>query len=477
MHRPVNAPPETTPPAGPPESDSRSRPPAPAAAWPAAFTPRQRIARWIGILAALAGGWLCIDLLRLGGGAGATNPLIGAVCGGGAESACSTILRSEHAFMVLARDNAGEPIARAPWSVVGLGYFAAVACWFLLIGPSARGAALRQLPLFMLLLAGLLVSVSLVQVMQQEFGDYCRACLAAHGLNALLLLAAVLMLPFGRAAARSPGRGPALSHALAGAVLLVAIALLGITVGGLNVSFAEAQTYKRLLLDPEYIGWRYSRAPLQSIPARAGGPAGAAPATQPAAHRIVMFSDFRCGACRTVHALLARLQAAYPGRFSVEVRNYPLDTCNPHFTRHERAHPHACEAARAFEAVRQVAAPAVLESFGALLFNRQNAITPPRLREWALDAGVDAAAFDAAYAAPQSQAAVAADIELARSLGVRSTPSVFLDGRLVEGARSPQTWLVLLGIEAPASAPAPAAAPAPADEAPAAADEAPPAVP
>lgn len=130
---------------------------------------------------------------------------------------------------------------------------------------------------------------------------------------------------------------------------------------------------------------------------------------------IVEFSDFQCPACASFSRTLSRLVEDYPEKLKVSFYHFPLDKkCNPG---RWPAHEQAC-------LLGEIATCAgenfwdVHDAIFALKSYTSESIN-------SLRSGVDQSCLDSGAGA----AVVASDIELARSLGVRSTPSVFLNGR------------------------------------------------
>ncbi|MBK8914580.1 MAG: DsbA family protein [Phycisphaerales bacterium] len=442
----------------PPGTSNASHAAAPVAATPAAVVaarpdPRQaqpdfrrptllqQAARWLAVAAALLGAWTCVDLVRIAGGATNVNPLLGAVCAG--QRGCAGLLTSEHAVAVLGRAPDGEPALRAPWTLLGLGYFIAVLLWFALVGPATRGRVLTQIPIIALLALGLLISLILFQQMLSL--GVCRGCALVHVINVLLVLLGLLTLPWRPTPGSLPR--PAIAHALCGAAMLAAVLMGAVFLGATSTALGESVLYRRLVLDAEFIRWRYDRAPSVTIPPRA--PADTTGSTAPAAdlpgvRRIVVFSDFLCPHCRDLHAILDDISRAHPALFSLDLRHYPLDACNPAIS--APRHPAACDAARAHEAVRKVS-PQSAHEFARRIFENQMRVTPAALREWAVALNVPGDTFDAALREEATLALVRDDAATAARLGVTAPPAVFLDGRRVEGAFRKRTWELLLDLK------------------------------
>jgi protein-disulfide isomerase len=95
-------------------------------------------------------------------------------------------------------------------------------------------------------------------------------------------------------------------------------------------------------------------------------------------------------------------------------------------------HPSACDAA---VAVRLSLEHKKIEPMEEWLYSHQPAMTPPSVRQAARDIG-QVSDFDARYQATLSL--VKGDVALGRQLGIKSTPTFFINGVKVEGALPPQ---------------------------------------
>lgn len=155
---------------------------------------------------------------------------------------------------------------------------------------------------------------------------------------------------------------------------------------------------------------------------------------------IVEFADLQCGHCRVLYQTLHKLQAKQPDKIRVSMMHYPLDsTCNPNME--TPFHPQACALARATECLNaqgKMSDPAL-----AWLFETGSRQPPAKVRAKMVDFGADPNTFDACMEDPATLEAVKADIELGASLGVKATPTFFVNGRIVEGGRT-QPFLELV---------------------------------
>jgi protein-disulfide isomerase len=69
------------------------------------------------------------------------------------------------------------------------------------------------------------------------------------------------------------------------------------------------------------------------------------------------------------------------------------------------------------------------------LFGNQQALQPDSLKQYAKDAGMDASRFDACLDSSKYAERVRDSVAAGSRLGVSSTPTVFVNGRMFEGAQ------------------------------------------
>jgi protein-disulfide isomerase len=114
---------------------------------------------------------------------------------------------------------------------------------------------------------------------------------------------------------------------------------------------------------------------------------------------------------------LERLLAEYADRVRLVVRDFPLSQ-----------HEHAAKAAEAAEAARE---QGKYWEFIALLYSRQSALQPEKLKEYATELGLDRERFDAALASNKFTDKVQRDLLDGQKLGVGGTPTLYLNGKRI----------------------------------------------
>jgi protein-disulfide isomerase len=127
--------------------------------------------------------------------------------------------------------------------------------------------------------------------------------------------------------------------------------------------------------------------------------------------------------------VLAKWQAAYPGMVKFETRDYPLDPeCNVNAPQGQ--HLAACEAAVAVRLAHEKGRAAELEAW---LFDNQPQMTPALVRQGVKDVG-KVTDFEARYASTLEL--VKGDVALGAQLGVKGTPTFFVNGVRIPGLKA-----------------------------------------
>jgi protein-disulfide isomerase len=141
---------------------------------------------------------------------------------------------------------------------------------------------------------------------------------------------------------------------------------------------------------------------------------------------IVEYADFQCGFCTRAEPTLARIRATYgPDNVRIVWKEAPLDF-------HEEAHPTAEAAAAVFA----LAGADAFWKFHDAAFADQRDLGLDNSVKWAHEAGVaDADALRQGLVSHRWAPLVDADLAEGQDLGVRGTPTFFLNGLGVVGAQ------------------------------------------
>jgi len=143
--------------------------------------------------------------------------------------------------------------------------------------------------------------------------------------------------------------------------------------------------------------------------------------TAQASVTIIEFSDFECPYCKNSVPVLKSLLAKYPGKLKLVYRDFP----GPN---HQQALPAAVAAQCAAEQGR-------FWDYHDALFTRQAPATRWNFSALAKDLGLHQPPFDACLKDNRYREEVLKDLQDGLKLGVTNTPTFFINGRPLIGAR------------------------------------------
>lgn len=347
-------------------------------------------------------------------------------CDVSAELSCNAVLGSSYAVFL------GTPVAT--WGLVGWLGALGLSVWVFL----AKGRETISRATFLLAGAGSVLAISLyfLAVSVLALDVFCPLCLsldaAALGLFAVAAAQVKLLIP---SAPKSWQPRPV----LVAAVVATAVALLALYGGqdstpGLAkgpVSIAQVREN-----DPRFYAYYIS---LKAVEAPLPEGVGA----DDAAIVIVEFSDFQCPYCRRAFFDLEAAVAADSGDIQVFHRNFPLNAdCNPDVS--SRHHEVACEAARASQCAHEAGKG---HAYNRALFAGQSSLDADSFGTLATQVGLDADKLEACMASPASKEQVAVDLAAGKAAGVASTPTIYINGRVIKGALTPAQFRYAFAIE------------------------------
>ena len=165
-----------------------------------------------------------------------------------------------------------------------------------------------------------------------------------------------------------------------------------------------------------------------------------------AAVLMVKFNDYQCPPCRQTYEAYGPLLAkwAKTGKFKFVLKHFPLDSeCNG--AAPGGPHPAACEAAAAVVMAHRKNDGSA-EKLEHWLFSHQGPplLTPDDVKKAARDvAGITD--FDAKYASTLIE--VKNDAGMGAMLGVKSTPTFFINGRILPGGQDPRLIDAVIDLE------------------------------
>jgi protein-disulfide isomerase len=141
---------------------------------------------------------------------------------------------------------------------------------------------------------------------------------------------------------------------------------------------------------------------------------------------IVEFSDFECPFCKRIHPTLKQVLDTYEGKIRLVYRHLPLTNI----------HPNAQKAAEASLCAHEQG------EFWAMhdaIFEGTGGLAVASLKATAADIGLDTEAFAQCLDSGDKADEVAADMAVARELGLSGTPALFINGRYLSGAQPYET--------------------------------------
>lgn len=151
---------------------------------------------------------------------------------------------------------------------------------------------------------------------------------------------------------------------------------------------------------------------------------------------VVEFLDFECEACGAAYPMVEKLREEYGDRVTFIARYFPMP-----------GHRNGELAARTAEAAAQ---QGKFEQMYTKLFTTQKQWGESQkwkqdvFRGYAKELGLDMARFDAALADPEVAGRVETDQRDGLGLGVRGTPTFFVDGEMIDTPRSYEQFKTLI---------------------------------
>jgi protein-disulfide isomerase/uncharacterized membrane protein len=345
-------------------------------------------------------------------------------CNVNATVNCDVVLTSRYATLL------GVAISR--WAIL---YYAIVITIAAVVGWTPRASTRETFARLTLVLQiwGVLFSGYLGVVALVILRTVCLLCSSLYLIN-IGLFAAAWWLYSGL---RVMGRRQRAAHQKSDRLVLVGslgAVLLLVAVGGWETfggagqqSLSTAEDIARV--HPEFYQW-FFKQPLVSVPTDGDHSLGGANAPV----TVVEFSDFECGHCYNFHRSLDQVLRTGGSHVRVVFRHFPLDpSCNPGVR--TRIHEDACLAATAAECAAEQSR---FWEYHNLLFAHQQELGREFLIAYADQVGLDRDRFAACLGGRDARARVERDAGAATQLGIDSTPTVFINGRMIKGALDPE---------------------------------------
>jgi len=138
---------------------------------------------------------------------------------------------------------------------------------------------------------------------------------------------------------------------------------------------------------------------------------------------VVEFSDFQCPYCSRGADTVNELAKKYGNKIQIAFKHYPLPF-----------HPQAKPASEMALCVKKQGGDDKFWKFHDVAFKNQEKLDNESLLKYAKDVGADQAKTKECFDKGEFKAQVEADMAYGNKIGVRSTPTFFVNGQLVAGA-------------------------------------------
>jgi len=149
---------------------------------------------------------------------------------------------------------------------------------------------------------------------------------------------------------------------------------------------------------------------------------------------IVEFSDFQCPFCQRVSPTLKKVREAYGDKVRIVWKDFPLTQIHP-------------QAFKASEAAHCAGEQGKYWEYHDRLFGNQQALQPDDLKKYAADLSLDAAKFTACLDTSKYGDRVREGVAQGSRLGVSSTPTLYINGRMLSGAQPFETFATIIDEE------------------------------
>ena len=133
---------------------------------------------------------------------------------------------------------------------------------------------------------------------------------------------------------------------------------------------------------------------------------------------IVEFSDFECPYCARLQPTLKEVLKAYPKNVKLVYKHFPLSF-----------HKQAKNAAKASMAAHE---QGKFWEMHDLIFENYNKLSDEKFKEFSAQLGLDAKKFDSDYKSNKYDNQIQQEISLGQRVGVRGTPTLFLNGKRMQ---------------------------------------------
>ena len=149
---------------------------------------------------------------------------------------------------------------------------------------------------------------------------------------------------------------------------------------------------------------------------------------------LIEFSDFQCPFCQRVAPTIKKLRDTYGDKVRIVWKDFPLTQIHP-------------QAFKAGEAAHCAGDQGKYWEYHDRLFANQQQLQPEELKKHATDLGLDGAAFNACLDSSKYGERVRDGVAQGTRLGVNSTPTIYINGRMLSGAQPYETFVSVIDEE------------------------------
>jgi protein-disulfide isomerase len=149
---------------------------------------------------------------------------------------------------------------------------------------------------------------------------------------------------------------------------------------------------------------------------------------------LIEFSDFQCPFCQRVAPTLKKLRDTYGDKVRIVWKDFPLTQIHP-------------QAFKAGEAAHCAGDQGKYWEYHDRLFANQQQLQPDDLKKHATELGLDPAAFNACLDTSKYGERVRDGVAQGQRLGVNSTPTIYINGRMLSGAQPYETFVSVIDEE------------------------------
>jgi len=137
---------------------------------------------------------------------------------------------------------------------------------------------------------------------------------------------------------------------------------------------------------------------------------------------VVEFSDFQCPFCSRAADTVTQLKKKYGSKVKIAFKHFPLPM-------HQQARP----AAEASLCINDQSSDKFWK-FHDIVFKNQDKLDQANLEKYAKDSGADMTKFGECVKSKKFSEMVQKDLDYGEKIGVKSTPTFFVNGQIVSGA-------------------------------------------